>query len=71
MEVRIATQIGIPYKEITSFSDQNNIDLIVMSTRGESGFTRWMLGSNTDHVIRGTNVPVLVVPAIYGQNENT
>ncbi|MFN2177379.1 MAG: universal stress protein [Anaerolineales bacterium] len=71
VEVRIATQIGIPYKEITSFSDQNNIDLIVMSTRGESGFTRWMLGSNTDHVIRGTNVPVLVVPAIYGQNENT
>ncbi|MGD9092959.1 MAG: universal stress protein [Anaerolineales bacterium] len=64
MEVNISTRIGVPYKEIISFSDQNNIDLIVMCTRGESGFTRWMLGSNTDYVIRGTRVPVLAVPAI-------
>ena len=47
VEVNIATRIGIPYKEIIRFSDQNNFDLIVMCTRGESGFTRWMLGSNT------------------------
>jgi nucleotide-binding universal stress UspA family protein len=64
MEVTIATRIGIPYKQIISFSDQNKIDLIVMCTRGESGFTRWMVGSNTDYVIRGTNIPVLAVPAI-------
>ncbi len=70
MDVNIATRIGIPYKEIIRFSDQNKIDLIVMCTRGESGFTRWMLGSNTDYVIRGTNVPVLAVPAIDAQMEN-
>jgi nucleotide-binding universal stress UspA family protein len=69
VEVNIASRKGIPYKEIISFSDQNKIDLIVMCTRGESGFTRWMLGSNTDYVIRGTNVPVLAVPAIDVQNE--
>jgi nucleotide-binding universal stress UspA family protein len=68
VEVSIDTRIGTPYKEILKFSDQNNIDLIVMCTRGESGFTRWMLGSNTDYVIRGTNIPVLAVPAIEGQN---
>ena len=70
IDVNIATRIGIPYKEIISYSDQNKIDLIVMCTRGESGFTRWMLGSNTDYVIRGTKVPVLAVPAIDDQNEN-
>jgi len=70
MDVNIATRIGIPYKEIIRFSDQNKIDLIVMCTRGESGFTRWMLGSNTDYVIRGSNVPVLAVPAIDAQMEN-
>jgi len=69
MEVYIATRIGIPYKEIINYSDQNKIDLIVMCTRGESGFTRWMLGSNTDYVIRGTKVPVLAVPAIEVQNQ--
>ena len=71
MEVKIATRIGTTYKEIISFSDQNNIDLIIMCTRGESGFTRWMLGSNTDYVIRGTHVPVFVVPAIDPNKNNT
>lgn len=68
VEVNIATRIGVPYKEIISYSDQNNIDLIVMCTRGESGFTRWMLGSNTDYVIRGAKVPVLAVPAMEGKD---
>jgi nucleotide-binding universal stress UspA family protein len=63
IEPTISSRIGNTYKEIINYSNENAIDLIVMSTRGESGFTRWMLGSNTDHVIRGTRVPVLVVPA--------
>lgn len=69
VQVEIATRIGVPYKEIISFVDQNLIDLIVMCTRGESGFTRWMLGSNTDYVIRGAKVPVLAVPAIDVRKE--
>jgi len=64
IEVKVATRIGVPYKEIISFSEKNNIDLIVMCTRGESGFTRWLLGSITDHVIKGSRTPVFVVPAI-------
>ena len=35
--------------------------LLAMSTHGRSGFTRWMLGSVTDHVVRMSGVPVLVV----------
>ena len=67
LEVSVVTRIGVPYKEIIGFSEQNDIDLIVMCTRGESGFTRWLLGSNTDRVIRGTRVPVFVVPAVEQQ----
>jgi nucleotide-binding universal stress UspA family protein len=70
LEVSVATRIGVPYKEIIGFSEQSDIDLIVMCTRGESGFTRWLLGSNTDHVIRGTRVPVFVVPAVDQQKKN-
>ena len=64
LEVSVDTLIGVPYKEIITYSEKNSIDLIIMCTRGESGFTRWLLGSNTDNVIRGTRVPVLAVPAI-------
>ncbi len=38
-----------------------NIDLIVMSTHGYSGFSRWLLGSVTEKVLRGAPCPVLVV----------
>jgi nucleotide-binding universal stress UspA family protein len=64
LEVSVVTRIGVPYKEIIGYSEQNSIDLVVMCTRGESGFTRWLLGSNTDHVIRGTRIPVFVVPVV-------
>lgn len=63
IDVQAASRLGIPYKEIINFASENRIDLIIMSTRGESGFTRWLLGSNTDHVIRGSTIPVYAVPA--------
>ena len=38
-----------------------NVDLIVMSTHGRSGFSRWMLGSVTERVLRQAPCPVLVI----------
>jgi nucleotide-binding universal stress UspA family protein len=61
--VKIFSLIGVPYREIVLFSEQQEIDLIIMCTRGESGISRWLLGSITDHVIRGSKIPVMVVPA--------
>jgi nucleotide-binding universal stress UspA family protein len=37
------------------------VDLIVMTTHGYSGFTRWMLGSVAERVLRGAPCPVLVI----------
>jgi nucleotide-binding universal stress UspA family protein len=37
------------------------VDLIVMSTHGYSGLTRWMLGSVTERVLHSAACPVLVV----------
>ncbi len=36
--------------------------LVIMSTRGESGIKRWVLGSVADKVIRSSGLPVMVVP---------
>lgn len=36
-------------------------DLIVMTTHGYSGITRWMLGSVAERVLRGAPCPVLVI----------
>jgi nucleotide-binding universal stress UspA family protein len=48
---------------ITQFAEANEVDLIVMSTRGLSGLSRWLMGSVADRVVRGATVPVLLVRA--------
>jgi nucleotide-binding universal stress UspA family protein len=46
---------------ILDYTSKNKIDLIVMSTHGRSGVTRWVLGSIADRVLTHTSVPVLLV----------
>jgi nucleotide-binding universal stress UspA family protein len=59
---------GRPNFQITQYAETNQVDLIVMCSRGQSGLSRWMIGSVTDRVMRGANVPVLLVRA---QKEET
>jgi len=46
---------------IVDYAEGNGIDLIIMSTHGRSGPSRWAFGSVADKVIRSSSVPVLVV----------
>ena len=61
VQVESATVEGRPNIEITRFAEANSIDLIVLSSRGRSGFSRWLMGSVADRVVRGATVPVLLV----------
>jgi nucleotide-binding universal stress UspA family protein len=61
--VEAAIEEGRPYVQIIRYAEENNVDLIVMSTRGYSGLSRWLLGSVADRVARGATVPVLLVQA--------
>lgn len=55
---------GRPGVTITQYAAKNQIDLIVICSRGRTGLTRWLMGSVADRVLRGTTVPVLMVPAV-------
>ena len=46
---------------IVDYAESNNVDLIVVGTRGLSGFKKLLLGSNAAHVITYAPCPVLVV----------
>jgi nucleotide-binding universal stress UspA family protein len=61
--VQVATMKGHPHKAIVQFAEANQVDLIVISTRGHSGLSRWLMGSVADRVLRGAKVPVLLVRA--------
>ncbi len=52
---------GDPAKEILNYAENNQIDLIIISSFGRSGASRWALGKVTDRVVHYSRVPVLVV----------
>ena len=50
-----------PHEAITQFAEANGVDLIVICSRGQSGPSRWLMGSVADRVVRGATTPVLLV----------
>ena len=49
------------FSEINDVLNENNVSLIVMSSHGTSGLQEILIGSNTEKVIRYSDVPVLVI----------
>jgi nucleotide-binding universal stress UspA family protein len=52
---------------ILDYSERNKISLIVMSTHGRSGVSRWVLGSVADKVLRSASCPILLISAPKGE----
>jgi len=52
---------GTPYKIIVQYAEENNIDLIVMGTRGLGALMHALIGSNAERVVRTASCPVLTV----------
>jgi nucleotide-binding universal stress UspA family protein len=52
---------GRAAETIMDYAGKNGIDLIIMSTHGRSGISRWAFGSVADKVVRHSLVPVLAV----------
>lgn len=51
---------GSPADSILDYAQENQVDLIIMSTHGRSGISRWAFGSVAEKVIRNSPVPVLL-----------
>ena len=55
------------FEGIIAVSKKNNIDFIVMGSHGASGFREMFIGSNTEKVVRSSDVPVLVIKGESGE----
>jgi nucleotide-binding universal stress UspA family protein len=55
----ILTGVAV-YGEIIQYAEQESIDLIVIGTRGSSGFKKLLLGSTASGVVTYAHCPVLV-----------
>ncbi len=56
-----ATAQGTPFLEIIRYAKRNDIDVIVVTTRGRSGLSRLLLGSTAEKIVRKAACPVMVV----------
>lgn len=52
---------GVPYKEILRYTDDEDIDLLVLGTHSRTGIDRFVLGSVAERLIRSVHTPVLTV----------
>jgi nucleotide-binding universal stress UspA family protein len=59
--VHVDVAFGRPAEEIIAYASREGIDLIIMSTRGHVGLSRWIWGSVADKVLHGTHLPILMV----------
>ena len=64
ISVRVVTVDGCPHEEIVRFAEIEQVDLIIICTRGQSGLSRWLMGSVADRVARGISIPVLLVRSL-------
>ncbi len=62
-EIDVLLSTGFAVDEITKLSRNEKIDMIVMGTKGASGLSEILIGSNTADVIEKCSCPVLAVPA--------
>ena len=69
IKVNTVVEMGMPAETIIEYARQHPVDLIVMATHGRSGLQRWVYGSVADKVLRGANVPILLVRTRVGQED--
>ena len=60
--VVIASAPGAPAEAIVRYAAANKISLVVVGTHGRTGFSRALLGSVAERVVRTAPCPVLTVP---------
>jgi nucleotide-binding universal stress UspA family protein len=55
--------LNVLSSEVTRTVETEGIDVVVMGTQGATGAQEILLGTNTVHVIKNANCPVLVIPS--------
>ena len=61
LQIKSEVIIGEPANEIIKRAKKDPFDIIVMSTHGRSGISRWAFGSVAEKVIRRVDTPVFIV----------
>lgn len=60
-------EVDRPIKKIARTIKEDKVDLVVMGSKGSSGLDEFLIGSNTEKVVRSAECPVLTVKGRFEQ----
>jgi nucleotide-binding universal stress UspA family protein len=63
LDVESGVLYGRVVDELADYADKNEVDLIIISTHGHSGISRWVWGNTADRILRAVCAPVFMVRA--------
>ena len=61
ISIKSVLRMGAPWDELNGFAEEENADVIVVGTHGRRGFSRVMLGSAAERLVRTAVRPLLVI----------
>lgn len=61
-------KLGNPFGHIFDAIKEHNIDFIIMGTKGATGLSEIIIGSNTEKVVRKAKCPVLSIKDVMDEN---
>lgn len=64
IKVRLLIHHYKNFEALHELADEEKADLIIMASHGASGLKEMFIGSNTEVVVRNSNVPVLVIKGL-------
>ncbi|MBN1374666.1 MAG: universal stress protein [Dehalococcoidia bacterium] len=63
LAVRTEVPEGNPAEKIIGYVKDNSVDLVIMSTHGRTGISKWAFGSIAEKVLKGAACPILLIHA--------
>jgi nucleotide-binding universal stress UspA family protein len=69
LHYELVTKLGAVDGELLGIVRDENIDLVVMGSRGRTRLRRFFMGSVTEHLIRQLDVPVLTVSHLNAEHD--
>jgi nucleotide-binding universal stress UspA family protein len=65
VQFETVVRVGEAAEEICEFAKEQDVDLIITTTRGRTGFAHVLMGSVAEKVVRHADRPVLILPTRY------